>query len=85
MSAKRKEFNLPIQSLGPKIGLFVNIRTGTLEFAKSEQNNGRISISNVKFLQNLATKVCEVKRFGGMKEGRAAQAHLEWGWLLPRE
>ena len=52
-------------------GLFVNIRTGTLELSKVEQQNkGRISISNVKFLQNLATKVCEVKRFGGMEERR---------------
>ena len=65
MSAKRKEFNLAILSLSP-IGLFVNIRTGTLEFTKS----ARISISNVKFLQNLETQVCEVKRFGGMEERR---------------
>ena len=80
MSAKKKEFNLAIQSLGPKIGLFVNIRTGTLELTKSEQKKGRILLSNVKFLQNLRTRVCEVKRFGAMKEDRAAQAHLEWGW-----
>ena len=59
---------------------YFRILEQTLDLTESEQKKGRTLLSNVKFLQNLATKVCGVKRFGAMKEDRAAQAHLEWGW-----